>query len=153
MDYWTFDGYRLLREYIELNPGATQKAIFPGIELRMAAPTDFRLNTHVLLSNQVATENLSHFISHLKLADYEAKPPTRQHLIELGRGYDAGKLKIYGCTSADKPNDEKMLTIGLMSALVTRESVVDAINVVGKEHCLVIQPYDTSNGCQGARTG
>jgi hypothetical protein len=78
MDYWTFDGYLTLREYIQRHPDEAKKRVFPGIELRMAAPTNFRLNTHVLLSDEVTPENLAHFISHLKLADYGSKPPTRQ---------------------------------------------------------------------------
>ncbi len=148
MDYWTFDGYLMLRDYIERHPGEAKKKIFPGIELRMAAPTDFRLNTHVLLNDEVASENLAHFISHLKLADTGSKPPTRQHLIELGRSYDSSKLRLHGCTPADKANEEKMYELGLMSALVTRDSVVDAIKLVGEENCLVVQPYDTSNGLE-----
>jgi ABC-type lipoprotein export system ATPase subunit len=148
MDYWSFDGYLTLHDYIQRHPDAAKKRIFPGIELRMAAPTSFRLNTHVLLSDEVPLENLAHFISHLKLADQGGKPPTRQHLIELGQSYDASKLQLYGCTPADKSDEEKMREVGLKSALVTRESVVAAIAVVGEEHCLVIQPYDTSDGLE-----
>jgi ABC-type lipoprotein export system ATPase subunit/predicted metal-dependent phosphoesterase TrpH len=148
MDYWTFDGYLALRDYLQRHPQVSSKRIFPGIELRMAAPTNFRLNTHVLFSDEVTSDSLGHFLSHLKLAAYDGKPPTRQHFIELARSYDAGKLKLFGCTLADKADDEKMLSIGLQSALVTRESVMDAIEVVGKEHCLVVQPYDTSDGLE-----
>lgn len=148
MDYWTFDGYLTLRNYIQRHPDEAKKKVFPGIELRMAAPTNFRLNTHVLLSDEVSPENLAHFISHLKLADYGSKPPTRQHLIELGRTYDTSKLGLYGCILADKANEEKMFEVGLKSALVTRESVVDAIKLVGEEQCLVVQPYDTSDGLE-----
>src|SRR3954447_26396944 len=53
MDYWTFEGYLTLRQYLQENPGQTTKAIFPGIEFRLAAPTDFRLNTHVLFCDSV----------------------------------------------------------------------------------------------------
>lgn len=148
MDYWTFDGYLALREHITAKPYASTKRIFPGIELRMAAPANFRLNTHVLFNDDVSSEALGHFLSHLKLADYSQKPPTRQHLIELGRSYDPAKLTLYGCTTADKTDDAKMWLVGLKSALVTRESVVDAINVVGVDNCIVIQPYDTSDGLE-----
>ncbi len=148
MDYWTFEGYLTLREYIERHPDEGKKKFFPGIEFRMTAPTNFRLNTHVLLSDEVSPENLAHFISHLKLADYGSKPPTHQHLIELGRSYDASKLELFGCTPTDKANEEKMFEVGLKSALVTRESVVEAIKLVGEENCLVVQPYDTSDGLE-----
>src|SRR6185369_15912118 len=45
MDYWTFDGYLGLREYLRANSTATNKTVLPGIEIRLEAPTDYRLNT------------------------------------------------------------------------------------------------------------
>src|SRR5690242_9207429 len=51
MDYWTFDGVLALRDYLRQAGSITCKAkIFPGIELRMVSPGDFRLNVHVLLN-------------------------------------------------------------------------------------------------------
>ena len=138
MDYWTFDGYLLLRDYIEQNSGATQKTIFPGIELRMEAPTDFRLNTHVLFSEDVLPEVLTHFLSHLKMGGPHGKPPSRQNIIEVAREYDGGKLRLHGFTVDDRPNDERMLHLGHMTIVVSRESVQEAIEVVGSEKCLLI---------------
>ncbi len=57
MDYWSFEGYRLLRDYITRYPDVTSKRIFPGMEFRLEAPTNYRLNAHVLLSDDVATES------------------------------------------------------------------------------------------------
>lgn len=91
MDYWTFDGYLGLREYIERNSGVTMKRIFPGIELRMAAETDFRLNTHVLFDDSVLPEALGHFLSHLEMAGPDGRPVSRQNFIDTGRTYDEGK--------------------------------------------------------------
>jgi hypothetical protein len=96
MDYWTFDGYLTLRDYIARHPGATTKRIFPGIELRIVAPVNFKLNSHVLLSYDVLSEDFSHFISHLKLAAPGGKPPSRQNLINAARSYDPDKLKTHG---------------------------------------------------------
>lgn len=93
MDYWTFDGFIRLRDYMKRHPGLAQKQMFPGIELRMEAPTTHRLNSHVLLSDMVSDDDLRSFVSQLRLAGVGHKPSTPAHLVELGRQYDPGKLR------------------------------------------------------------
>src|SRR6266511_4044854 len=45
MDYWTFDGYLVLRAFLARRPDLRlTKGLFPGIELRVEAPTHVRLN-------------------------------------------------------------------------------------------------------------
>ncbi len=146
MDYWTFEGYLTLQEYLKRNPAHGKKAIFPGIELRMEAATEYRLNTHVLISDDAPDDDLRHFVSHLKMPGPDGKPPTRQNFIDLGRGYDPGKLRKHGFALEDRAVDEKMLQLGMMTAIVTRDSILAAMKVVGEENCLLIQPYDTSDG-------
>lgn len=148
MDYWTFDGYQLLRQYLDAHPDATTKKIFPGIELRMEAPTDFRLNTHVLISDEVPLENLQHFLSTLRMGGPDGKPPSRQNLIDVARQYDAGKCRVHGFTPEDKADDDKMYHLGVITVEVSRESVKKAIDVVGIDHCLLIQPYGCSDGIE-----
>lgn len=149
MDYWTFDGFITLRDYLIRNPEMNKKRIFPGIEFRMAAPTDFRLNSHVLINDEVTDDALRAFVANLRLASDEGKPPTREHFIQIGRDFEPGKLKqIYGWGVEERVDEDKMLRIGHEKALVTRESVKKAIEVVGKDHCIVIQPYDTSDGLE-----
>jgi hypothetical protein len=148
MDYWVFDGYLALRQYIMRNAGATSKRIFPGIELRLAVPTDYRLNTHILFSDEVLPETLGHFLSHLKMDGHNGKPPSRQNFIDIGRSYDAGKLREHGLTPSDKADDMKMLDLGMKTAVISRDSLQKAIEVVGKEMCLIVQPYDTSDGLE-----
>jgi ABC-type lipoprotein export system ATPase subunit len=148
MDYWTFDGYLHLRDYTHRNPDSTTKRIFPGIELRIDAPTDYRLNTHVLFDDSVSSDRLGQFLAHVKMGGLLGKPPCRETFIEIGRGYDGGKLKHHGFTLADKPDDEKMFHLGLITAVATRESLADAIDIVGDDHCLIVQPYDTSDGLE-----
>lgn len=121
MDYWTFAGYRLLREYLAKNPGAATKTIFPGIELRMQSPTDYRLNTHVLLSDVVPLETLEHFLSRLKLGGVNGKPPSRPTFVEIAKSYDAGTLRHHGYDVADKADEDKMHRLGIMTAEVTRQ--------------------------------
>jgi hypothetical protein len=69
----TFDGFIILREYLNQHPTLEMKRIFPGIELRMAAPTGFRLNTHVLINDDITDENLPAFVTQLRLAGDEKK--------------------------------------------------------------------------------
>jgi len=49
MDYWTFEGWFALKRRLSA-PGAPtlEKIVFPGIELRLIAPFDGRLNAHVI---------------------------------------------------------------------------------------------------------
>ncbi|MGE4102049.1 MAG: TrlF family AAA-like ATPase [Pirellulales bacterium] len=148
MDYWTFEGYILLRKYLDAHPDATSATVFPGIELRMEAPTDFRLNTHVLISDMVPIENLQHFLSTLRLGGPDGKPPSRQHLIEVAKKYDGGKMRKHGMSLDDRANDDKMYHLGVMTVEVTRESVEKAIEVLGKDNCLLIQPYGCSDGIE-----
>jgi hypothetical protein len=43
-DYWTFDGYWALRDHLATTGRTLEKAVFPGTELRIEAPVDYRLN-------------------------------------------------------------------------------------------------------------
>ena len=61
MDYWTFDWYIELRNFIKDNPKLLQKTIFPGIELRIECPVNFRLNIHYILSDKLSIQQLSDF--------------------------------------------------------------------------------------------
>ena len=85
MDYWTFDGYLAVRDYLQKHLGATNKQIFPGIELRLEAPTNHRLNTHVLFDDAILAETLAHFLARLCMGSPAGKPPSRQNFIDLGK--------------------------------------------------------------------
>jgi hypothetical protein len=118
MDYWIFDGYLAVRKYIENNPGVLTKCLFPGIELRLEAPTNFRLNTHVLFDDSVLPEHLQNFLARLNIGGVSNKPPSRQNLIDLARGFDDGKLRVHGYKKEDRTDDEKMLELGLRTAVI-----------------------------------
>jgi hypothetical protein len=62
MDYWTFEGWFALKRRLKQS-GALRlkKKVFPGIELRLAAPTNCRLNAHVLFSDEVDDQVLQDF--------------------------------------------------------------------------------------------
>ena len=149
MDYWTFDGYLALREYLRKHPDATSKRIFPGIELRLEAPTNHRLNTHVLFDDAVLDETLAHFLVRLCMGNPVGKPPSRQNFIDLGKSYDNGKLKQHGYTPDERGNDDRMYLLGMQTAVVTRESLERAAELVGEDRHLIIQPYDTNDGLEG----
>lgn len=148
MDYWTFDGYLALRQYLESNPNATTKTIFPGIELRLEAPADFRLNTHVLFCNTVSCERLQNFIARLTVGGPNGRPPTRENLIEIARSYNDGKIRDAGLKPADRGDDDKMYELGLKTVVVTRESLERALALISDELRLIIQPYDTNDGLE-----
>jgi hypothetical protein len=148
MDYWTFDGYLALREHLQKHPGATRKRIFPGIELRVEAPTNHRLNTQVLFDDAILAETLAHFLARLCMGSPVGKPPSRQNFIDLGKGYDGGKLRQHGFTAEDRINDDKMDLLGSQTAVVTRESLENAIKLAGEDRCPIIQPYDTNDGLE-----
>jgi hypothetical protein len=66
MDYWTFGGWFALQKRLkESDSPILKKTVFPGIELRLAAPTSVRLNAHVLFSNEIEDQALSDFRSTL----------------------------------------------------------------------------------------
>ena len=68
MDYWTFDGWFALKQRLAA-PGAPvlAKTVFPGIELRLAAPMDARLNAHAVFSDEINDQHLRDFSSRLRL--------------------------------------------------------------------------------------
>lgn len=148
MDYWTFDGYLTLRQYLLDNPDATTKCIFPGMELRLEAPTNHRLNTHVLFCDSVLPETLNNFLARLCIGGPNGPSPTKQNFIAVAKTYDGGKLKEHGFKAADKADDEKMYQLGLKTVLVTRESLQNALQLIPEEKRLIIQPYDTSDGLE-----
>lgn len=62
MDYWTFDGWFALQRRLK-DPDAPKlkKKVFPGIELRLMAPMEGRLNAHVLFSDEIEDQLLRDF--------------------------------------------------------------------------------------------
>ncbi|MEP2446439.1 MAG: TrlF family ATPase, partial [Balneola sp.] len=73
MDYWTFDWYLLLQEYLNENPEELNKTVFPGIELRVECPVDYRLNIHCILSNDLSKQEIIDFKSELYIRSIDKK--------------------------------------------------------------------------------
>jgi ABC-type lipoprotein export system ATPase subunit len=145
MDYWMFDGYLLLKDYLQRKNITLTKQILPGMELRIDAPVDFRLNIQVLLSDSLSTQQLLDFKSALEIGTIN-RPLSDESLIAFARTLDQSKASIHGFQAADLSNDTKLLELGSMTAKITRESLREAMKRIPEKTCLIVMPYDTSDG-------
>ena len=145
-DYWTFDGYLRIQKQVAAQDLRLDKALFPGIELRVAAPTNFRLNFHVVLSDEVPPDRLEGFIQTLRLVDLDAAP-TKSCLIRLGRDAPEDIWKTYG---DPKRRGEELADyeLGWKIAEVSIDSVRAALKPFERSEYVVVQPYDTYGGLQ-----
>lgn len=147
MDYWTFDGwFALKRRLKEAGAPALQKTVFPGIELRLAAPTKSRLNAHVLFSNEIEDQALDDFKSALEV-ELVKRPLSNAALVALARQVGADKLKHHGFDKALVDTDDALaLRAGSTIAEVNCESYKKAIKHVPHGQAIGFMPYDTSDG-------
>ncbi len=147
MDYWTFDGWFALNRRLS-EPGAPKltKTVFPGIELRLAAPTTCRLNAHVLFSDEVADQVLHDFKSALQV-EIVSRPLSDVSLIELARNVGEDKLTHHGFKKADVDSDDNLAhRVGSTIAEINCESYKAAIERVPNGQAIGFMPYDTSDG-------
>jgi len=147
MDYWTFEGWFALKRRLR-QPGAPQlkKRVFPGIELRLAAPTTCRLNAHVLFSDEVDDQVLHDFKSALEV-EIVSRPLSDNSLIELARQVGEDKLKHHGFKKAEvDTNQQRALLAGATIAEITCGSYKNAIEKVPNGQAVGFMPFDTSDG-------
>jgi ABC-type lipoprotein export system ATPase subunit len=147
MDYWTFDGwFALKRRLAEAGAPKLTKTVFPGIELRLAAPTTCRLNAHVLFPDDVADQVLHDFKSALRV-EIVSRPLSEASLIELARKVGDDKLKHHGFKKAEVDVDDQLaLRAGSTIAEINCESYKAAIEQVPEGQAIGFMPYDTSDG-------
>jgi ABC-type lipoprotein export system ATPase subunit len=147
MDYWTFDGwFALKRRLSESDAPELQKVVFPGIELRLAAPTKHRLNAHVLFSNEVEDQVLLDFKSALQV-EIISRPLSNAVLIELAKNVNEDILKHHGFKKDEVVRDPKhALLVGSTIAELNCESYKAAIEKVPNGQAIGFMPYDTSDG-------
>ena len=146
MDYWTFDGYLEIRKYLrDANATKLKKTLFPGMELRIEAPTDFRLNIHVILSDKMTDQQLADFKSKLVVRVVD-RPLSDDALIQYAKTLDESKAKVHGYTKDKLRSDDDYLALGSKTAEITKASLEEAINVLPSGSALIIMPYDTSDG-------
>ncbi|AIA30416.1 TrlF family AAA-like ATPase [Leptospirillum ferriphilum] len=147
MDYWTFDGWFALQQRLkEASAPSLKKTVFPGIELRLAAPTRCRLNAHVLFSNEVEAQVLGDFKSALEV-EIVKRPLSNTALITLARHVGVDMLKKKGFVKAEVDvDDSKAILAGSCIAEINCDSYKTAIEKVPHGHAIGFMPYDTSDG-------
>jgi ABC-type lipoprotein export system ATPase subunit len=145
MDYWTFDWYLELQEYVTTKPYELKKTVFPGMELRIESPTDYRLNIHVILSDKLSKQELVDFKSELYILSIDKKL-SDDALIRFAKSLDESKAAKHGYANPDTLNDDKLLQLGSQTAEITKESLGKAFNQIPIDTGYVILPYDTSDG-------
>lgn len=145
MDYWTFDGYLAIRDRLTTRQLDLQKAIFPGMELRIEAPVDYRLNIQIILSDLLTKQELQDFKAALRIGAIN-RPLSAESLIAFAKTLDPSKAEVHGFKQSDLSDNTKLLQLGSMTAKITRESLRDAFKQIPEATCLVIMPYDTSDG-------
>ena len=152
MDYWTFDGWFALQKRLKENDAPVlKKTIFPGIELRLAAPMKGRLNAHVLFSNEIEEQALLDFKQALRV-ELVNRPLSNSALRELARQVGEDKLKIHGFTEAEvATSDEKALRAGAVIAEINPDSYRDAISKVPNGYAIGFMPFDTNDGLAGVK--
>ncbi|MDA2921744.1 hypothetical protein MYX07_00575 [Patescibacteria group bacterium AH-259-L07] len=106
MDYWTFDGYIAFREYLDKYKINLSKAVFPGMELRIEAPVNYRLNIQVILSDKLSKQTLIDFKSKLKVASLSNKVLSDEAIISFAKSLDDSKAKKHGFDSPNNLDDE-----------------------------------------------
>lgn len=147
MDYWTFDWYIELKEYIKSEPDLLKKTVFPGMELRIECPVDYRLNIHVLLSDSTTKQQLVDFKSSLQIrVNGSNKNLSDDCLIEFAKSLGADKAKVHGFEDPNKLSDDELLQLGSQTAEITKDSLNVAFTKIPDDSGFILLPYDTSDG-------
>lgn len=150
MDYWTFDGYLAIKNYVQKNPGSLgSKIVMPGIEIRMeSSHPDQRLNVHFVLDPKLNDQCLADLLSSLKISlKSRERGLSRACFIEWARELGADKLTKHSYAPDKVAIDDKYaLLVGRSTAEVTATSVKEAINSLPAESGLMLMPWDTYGG-------
>jgi len=150
MDYWTFDGWFALKHRLS-QPDAPElkKTVFPGIELRLMAPMNGRLNAHVLFSDHIDDQELIDFKSNLTIEfpGEDERNLSNSALVQYARFVSSDKLSHHGLDRSKVLSDESYaLTAGSIMAELTCKSYKEAITKISKNQAIGFMPFDTSDG-------
>ncbi|CAD86222.1 MULTISPECIES: TrlF family AAA-like ATPase [Nitrosomonas] len=147
MDYWTFDGwFALKRRLAEQDSPKLHKKVFPGIELRLSAPTAIRLNAHVVFSDEIPDQHLKDFLADLKI-ERTGRSVSKDALIALARATAPDMLEKKGHKKdVVVTDDADALLAGYKLAEIKADSYKDAISKVPNGLAIGFMPYDTSDG-------
>ncbi len=145
MDYWTFDGYIQFNDFLNRKNIKISRTIFPGMELRVEAPVNYRLNIHILLSNSLTVQQLEDFKSKLMIASLNRRI-SDESIIEFAKSLDASKAKHHGFDEPQNLSPNQLLQLGSSTIEVTKESLREAVKSLPAGTVYIILPYDTSDG-------
>ena len=147
MDYWTFDGwFKLKARRTEIGAPTLSKTVFPGIELRLAAPMTGRLNAHVVFSNEIEDQHLKDFLATLKLELID-RSLSRDGLIAYARNAGADKLKKHGFEKdLVTSDDNEAYRAGCEIAEINVDSYKRAIRQVPDNDAIGFMPFSTNDG-------
>lgn len=152
MDYWTFDGWFALKKRLsQAGSPVLTKLVLPGIELRLVSPTTYRLNAHVLFSDDVSDQDLNNFKSELKVALIE-QPLSDECLKRLARQKLGDDLLAKQGIKAEevRTDDSVALMAGSKCAEIIPETYKVAISKVPDGKAIAFMPWDTYNGLADA---
>lgn len=144
-DYWTFDGYIQFITYLRHKNLLCSKIIFPGIELRVEAPVNYRLNIQVILSDSLTEQKLDDFKSRLMIRGINRRI-SDESIMEFAKRLDASKARIHGFDDPKHLTDNDLLRLGAMTIEVNRDSLEAAVQSVPPATAYIVLPYDTSDG-------
>ena len=145
MDYWNFDWYLELQEYVRQNPGRLAKTVFPGMELRIECPVNYRLNIHCILSDQLSRQELIDFKSELYIRSIDKKL-SNDALIKFAKSLDASKAQKHSFADPATLDDDQLLRLGSQTAEITKDSLDRAFKQITPNNGFILLPYDTSDG-------
>lgn len=152
MDYWTFEGwFNLKKRLSQTGSPQLKKRVFPGIELRLVSPTSYRLNAHVIFSDDISDQDLRNFQSKLTVALIK-EPLSEECLMRLVRekvGEDLLKSHGFERTTVLRDNAQAILA-GSQIAEVLPESYQKAIESVPNNKAIGFMPWDTNDGLSDA---
>jgi ABC-type lipoprotein export system ATPase subunit len=155
MDYWTFDGYLAVTDYVHQHPEELpSKQVFPGIELRVESSLDKRLNVHLVIDPTVERQVLQDVLNDLKVSLCAGERGLSEAcLIQYARELGAEKLSRHGFDAARVAQDpEYALTVGWQTAMVTPHSLSKALETLGSRGRLLM-PWDTYGGLKDIKPG
>lgn len=147
MDYWHFDGWFALQNRLAQTGAPTlKKTVFPGIEIRLAAPMRKRLNAHVIFSNEIGDQQLRNFLSALRL-ELINQPLSEDGLIQYARRVGADYLDTHHFEKdVVDANDTVALEAGSKIAEINCESYKKAIADTPDGLALGFMPFTTNDG-------
>jgi len=151
-DYFTFEGWFKLKKRVrETGAPILNKTVLPGIELRLSAPMEGRLNAHVIFSNEIEDQYLRDFLSRLRL-EIINQPLSDHALAEYAKAANKDKLKHHGFDKALVVDDAAYaLSAGRSIAEISCQSYQDAIKNVPQGMALGFMPFSTNDGLEAVK--